>query len=350
LYKAEIEANLRTPELSGYKIMDLHDFPGQGEALVGMLDAFWDSKGIVTPTEHRQYCNDTVPLLNIQKYVWTNDETLEANIQISHYGKNDLNNADIEWKIFSRDGKAWKSGQFKKTLPTGHLIDVGYIEYGLSDIKVPKQLRMSIVIKNTPFKNEWNLWVLPANPDDTIPADILVTHAFDEQTRTLLSRGKKVLLLPPFQKENELVVRSRFLPVFWSFTWAPGQSGILGIFCNPDHPLFAEFPTEFHSDWQWYDLTESSQAFVLNSTPKSFRPLIQAIDDFHRNDKLGYVFETRVGTGKLLLCGFDLESDLQNRPAAKQFRTSLFRYMSSEKFDPTAELDVAFLQNLVSSD
>ena len=48
-YKEEIEAALRTPGIGGFELLDLHDFPGQGTALVGVLDPFWESKGYITP-------------------------------------------------------------------------------------------------------------------------------------------------------------------------------------------------------------------------------------------------------------------------------------------------------------
>src|SRR6476646_2280349 len=56
-YKEEIEANLRTPGLSGFQLLDLHDYLGQGTALVGLLDAFWESKGYVKAEEFRRFCN-----------------------------------------------------------------------------------------------------------------------------------------------------------------------------------------------------------------------------------------------------------------------------------------------------
>ena len=64
-YKEEIESALRTPGMGGFELLDLHDFPGQGTALVGVLDAFWDSKGYVTAGEFRRFCGSTVPLARL---------------------------------------------------------------------------------------------------------------------------------------------------------------------------------------------------------------------------------------------------------------------------------------------
>lgn len=79
-YKEEIESALRTPGMGGFQLLDLHDFPGQGTALVGVPDPFWESKGYVTPAEYSRFCNSTVPLARLSKRVFTTDEKLEADI------------------------------------------------------------------------------------------------------------------------------------------------------------------------------------------------------------------------------------------------------------------------------
>ena len=58
-YKEDIESALRTPGMGGFELLDLHDFPGQGTALVGVLDPFWDGKGYVTP--HNSAVSATAP-------------------------------------------------------------------------------------------------------------------------------------------------------------------------------------------------------------------------------------------------------------------------------------------------
>jgi hypothetical protein len=125
-----------------------------------------------------------------------------------------------------------------------------------------------------------------------------------------------------------------------------GQAGTLGIFCDPEHPALHGFPTDAHSNWQWKTLTEGSHCFILDDTPRDFIPVVQVIDDFHRNHKLGAIIETRAGKGKLLACAFDLENDLGNRPAARHLLSSLLGYMGSKAFDPKVELGPSLLDKL----
>jgi hypothetical protein len=116
----------------------------------------------------------------------------------------------------------------------------------------------------------------------------------------------------------------------------------MGILCDPKHPALAQFPTEFYSNWQWYDLIQNSRTMILNDTPATFRPIVQVIDTFERNGKLGNLFEARIGQGRLLVCTLNLG----NSPAAKQLLRSLYAYLSSPSFNPTQELDPALLEKM----
>ena len=132
------------------------------------------------------------------------------------------------------------------------------------------------------------------------------------------------------------------MPVFWSPVWFPTQKpNTMGILCDPKHPALADFPTEFYSNWQWYELLDHSRSIILDDTPAEFRPIVQVIDNFARNHKLGVIFEARVGPGRLLVCGIDLPGLVEKQPAARQLLASLQRYAGSEAFHPTSELSAA---------
>lgn len=98
-YKADIEMCLRTKGFGGFQLLDLQDFPGQGTALVGMLDAFMDNKGIIQPDQFREFCNDVVPLLIIEKFCWTNNEVLKAKVKVANYSAKSFYNQTIRWDV-----------------------------------------------------------------------------------------------------------------------------------------------------------------------------------------------------------------------------------------------------------
>jgi hypothetical protein len=350
LYKEEIETALRTPQYGGFQMLQLEDFPGQGEALVGLLDSFWRSKGILKPEQFREFCAPTVPLLRFAKYAWTADETFTAKADLANYGERDLTKAVAAWSARDESGAVIGQGVLPAVaVQVGEVGGLGQIRLPLTNITRASRLRIALEIQGTQARNHWDIWVYPDRVDTAVPADIKVAHAYDETARKALAGGGKVLLLWPTKQESAGTLPTHFLPVFWSLSWFKQQPGTLGILCNPKHPALASFPTEEHSDYQWWDVTQNSRAFILDDTPSAFRPLVQVIDDFHRNHKLGAIFETLVGEGRLLVSGFDLESDLERRLAARQLRASLLAYMHGPDFAPAAALDAALLARLFQS-
>ncbi len=110
--------------------------------------------------------------------------------------------------------------------------------------------------------------------------------------------------------------------------------------------MFADFPTEYHSNWQWWDLVSKSGAMIMDKLPGDFRPTVQVIDTWFTNRKLGLVFEANVSGGKLVVCSIDLQNNLDQRPAARQFRHSLLNYMNSTNFAPKDTLSIKQLKPL----
>lgn len=339
-YKADIEAALRTPGFAGFQLLDLHDFPGQGTALVGVLDPFWDDKGYVTGEEYSTFCNSTVPLARFPKMVWLNNETLEVPLEMAHFGEKAISEATIRWSITNADKQTLQEGTFIRKLPLGNCIPIGNIRYGLSGIDTPSQLLVSVEVENMDIRNQWNIWVYPAVKKTVINQPYITTR-LDKTAQDKLNEGASVLLLtygtvPPEKGGNILV---GFSSIFWNTAWTRGQAPhTLGICCDAKHPALAAFPNEGVSDYQWWDLMSRCHAMVMDDYPADFRPIVHIVDDWFSNRKLGMLYEARVGNGKLLVCSADLQDELSKRPAAAQFRQSLLEYMTSGQFNPSQEL------------
>jgi len=350
LYKEEIEVLLRTPGYGGFSLLDLHDYPTQGTATIGLLDAFWDSKGFIEPAQHQQYCGAVVPLLRMPKRTYTGKETFSATAELANYGAQDIAGARPFWKIADEHGTIIVGGKLNSlAAPTGKLTPLGALNGSLAPAPAPCKLTVTVGLKGTKISNSWDIWVYPDETAPQPPAGVVVSTAWDEATKAALANGKTVLLLPAKQF-NRNSLRGSFLPTFWSPVWFPQQQpDTMGILCEPKHPLFKQFPTDFYSDWQWYDLMQNSRPMILDDTPADFRPLVQVIDNFARNHKLGTVFEARVGGGKLLVCSIDITANLASRPAARQFAKSLYAYLGSAAFNPKAELAGATLSQLFAA-
>lgn len=345
-YKADIEAALRTPGFAGFQLLDLHDFPGQGTALVGVLDPFWDDKGYVKGDEYSTFCNKIVPLVRFPKMVWLNDEVMDVPLEMANFGAEALDDAKVNWTVATSDGKVLANGSTSCKLPLDNCIPAGTVHCDLSKVAEPAQLVVSANVEGTKAHNSWNIWVYPVakKPVAKMP---YITDSLDGEAVAKLDNGESVLLLTygKVSPEKGGSIQVGFSSIFWNTAWTRKQAPhTLGICCEATHPALAAFPNEGVSDYQWWDLMSRCNAMVMDNYPAGFRPIVHIVDDWFTNRKLGLLFEARVGNGKVLVCGADLTGDLDKRPAAAQFRQSLLEYMNSDSFNPKQQLKVEDLE------
>ncbi|WP_223551660.1 glycoside hydrolase family 2 TIM barrel-domain containing protein [Aestuariivivens sp. NBU2969] len=346
MYKYETESFLRTKSCAGVQLLSMQDYQGQGEALIGWLDAHWDSKGITTPEKFREHFDETVPLLRMEKFIWTNDETFKAKAQLSHYGNSNIDEGEVLITITSSNGTILKEETWSlSNIAIGSLADIGQINYPLDAIEKAEKLTVTLQLQNTPFKNEWNIWVYPEELPTIKNNNIIIAENLNDDTITALENGANVLLLANNLGTEENSVSVDFYPLYWSLTFFPGQGKTsIGMLLKDKHSAFKNFPTDYHSDWQWETFKNTTKGFILNDLPKAYKPIAQVVDDFHRNNKEGAIFEFKVGKGKLLVCGFDITNN--ENIVAKQLKYSLTEYVNSNDFVPTYEVDRNFLKHL----
>jgi len=369
-YKEDIESALRTPGMGGFELLDLHDFPGQGTALVGVLDPFWDDKGYVTAQEYSRFCNATVPLARLSTRVFTAAESLEADLEVAHFGPAPLEDMATTWRLVGDNGHAVARGQLPpRHIPIDNGTALGSVRIGLKDVPSPARYKLVVTLQQASvaagpsspgrrnarpaFEDNWDVWVYPAKVDTQPPPGVLVAEDLNDQALAALNAGGKVLLLiPPARVKGDKLgkVALGFSSIFWNTAWTSRQPPTtLGILCDPKHPALAEFPTDFHSNWQWWYLVSQAGAMILDDLPKGLRPTVQVVDDWVTARKLGLVFEAKMGAGKLMVCSIDLNKDLEHNPVARQMLHSLLHYMAGPKFKPAVTLAPAQVQNLLTS-
>ncbi|MBP7935086.1 MAG: discoidin domain-containing protein [Phycisphaerae bacterium] len=351
-YKEDIESALRTPGFGGFQLLDLHDFPGQGTALVGVLNPFWESKGYVTPEQYRRFCCETVPLARMAKRIWTADETFTAALEIAHFGPAPIENARPAWTITDAAGKQLGGNALPaRTIPVGNGTVLGEVALPLAAVAKATKCVLTVSLPGTTYANDWDIWVYPPIVNAAAPDGVLVVDDLNANALAALKTGGRVLLLPApgtVSGDRHGVVPPGFTSIFWNTAWTRRQPPhTLGILCKPDSPALAAFPTEYHSNWQWWDMVTHSQIMVLNGLPDELRPTVQVIDDWVTNRRLGLVFEAKVEGGRLLVCGIDLTKDLDRRPVARQMRHSLLTYMASDRFAPQVSVEAAAIQRLI---
>lgn len=349
LYKEEIESAFRTPGFGGFQLLGLADYQNQWISIVGILNDFGESKGLVSPEIHREYCGPVVPLARLPKRVWTAGETFSFGAEIANYSDQTLKEIQPEWTFTTRTGKQIGTGKLPvTTVPAGGLTSFGSVQISTGSVTEAVQAELVISVPGTLIRNSWSCWIYPkAEPVSAKPKVAVFKGTELNQALEALQNGETVLLLA----DRRSLVNFRdscFTPVFWNstFKW-PQKAHTLGILVDPDHPAFRTFPTAFHSDWQWWDLVMNGWPMSLSALPPSVQPVIRAIDTYTLNTPLGYLIEAKAGNGKLMICSFDLTRDLENRPAARQLKSSLMRYLSGPEFTPSATLSRDDLKKLI---
>lgn len=408
LYKADIEMGLRTKNMAGFQLLDIQDYPGQGSAFVGILDAFMESKGITTANEWHQWCSSVVPLLVADRFCYDENEMMNAKVQIANYGGESLKGKKLVWKLdyaldenFGDDAapnaganidrfnqpSPLAQGEIPITTDEEGLIDIGEIHHKMKvmangfndgngtclDVKIPsRKVILTLDIDYGRYdarrhRNTYDLWIYTTEKSlDIYKEGVVITSDLTDEVAKKLEKGAKVLWMPTTSKNfvasadtlsqasnaTPYTVGGLFQTDYWNYrmfkticennkkTVSPGT---LGILTNPKHPIFCDFPTEMHTNWQWFPVIKESHPLVLDNFAKDDKPIVQVIDNIERNHKLGLVMEWKVGAGKLLVCMSDLEK-ASEYPEGRAFYESVLSYMRSPEFAPQSEITIADLR------
>jgi hypothetical protein len=278
------------------------------------------------------FCGEVVPLLWFEKAVYTTNETFKADYGFADYYR-DYKTAGVKWKVIASDGRTvfQDSTQIVQILE-GSTSKLGNFSIPLAGLPAPAKYIIELSLQGTTYKNQWNIWLYKKEVESR-ENNILVTSSFNDAIEAL-REGKKVLLNPDIKDISGIT--GKFVPVFWSPVHFPDQPGTMGLLIDPKHPALRDFPTDFYSNWQWWDLCKNSKTVVIDNL--TVNPIVTVIDNFFKNRKLSNVFEARVGKGLLVFSSVDIHTDLENRPVARQLRNSLINYMNSSDYNPATSI------------
>lgn len=358
MYKEELEANFRTPHMYGFELLDLHDYLGQGTALVGVLDAFWQPKGYVTPEEWKEFCGQTVLLARLPGRVFVEDEKVTAPVEICHFGREPLEYVTLHCRLERRDDKGTEIEQeaffHLEKICLGKNHEVGEIELSFAHTAKPSGYTLTLEIQDRGISNHWDLWVYPGNTDrigqsgrtaedqtmqEPQDAALVITESWSAMQKGL-EEGKRVLFCPPAQTLDYSCPPFPFRPAFWNAQMGPSWGRGMGIICDAEHPAFRFFPTDTFAGWQWEQVMKGARGFNLEHMPQELPLLVRAVDEWNRNLPMALLFECRVGEGRLVLSTLDLLHGTKERPAAAWLRRSLEEYMASDDFCPAVEVNM----------
>lgn len=361
MYKEDLEANFRTPEIQGFELLDLHDYLGQGTALVGILDAFWENKGYGDPAKFREHCGDTVLLAGFPGYVWKNTDKPVIPVEVCHYGKEDIENAVITWSLADDEGIGLTGELQIGDIARGGNTKAGEISLDFSAWNKSGKLTFTLSLreKNLTVSNHWTLHVF-VKPEEVHEEDneeireevhdeinkkgqpFLYTRDWN-QARKALEAGKKVVFNPYLSDLGYECPALSGRTVGWNSQMGPTWCRSMGIVVEEKHPIFKYFPTEKSGGWQWEDILKQSRGFHMEGM-EQVQPIVQPIDDWNRNLLQGMIFEARVLKGELLVVSANLGGEFEKRPAAYSLKQAILKYASSEAFAPKTEADVEAIE------
>lgn len=350
-YKSELETALRSNELAGFQLLDLQDFSGQGTALVGILDAFMDNKGIISAKEWREFCSDCVLLGEFEKYVWNTKEIFKCNIKLTNYRKEMKNTMSIKAELLSDYKSIWSNEIEINELLLG-VNNIASISFQLPESITPQKYTFKLTIDMLNISNHYDLWVYPLVPEID-SNDIIITNDLSK-VLNCISNNKKILYYPKID-ENLNSIEGTYCTDFWCYPmfksiseWMnkPIPVGTMGLLIDKKHSALKEFPCEFYTTPQWWDIIMNSSLSILDDV--KIDPIVQMIDNFERNHLLGLIYELQVNESKILICTSPLEN-IKNSSPAQWLQYSLIKYMEGEDFNPQRIIDINSLQGIFSS-
>lgn len=367
-YKYEIEKTLRTPDYAGFQLLALNDYSGQGTALVGLTDVFFEPKDYISAADMRRFCNPTVPLARIPKFTYKNNEIFRADIEVYHFRKEPMKNARVTYIIRDAFGSVIEKNMLKDVtggkaigmidVPIGNCTELGKVIFDLKNVKAPARYNLEIRVESETLRdkeyaevvNDWDFWVYPSEPEIT-QGNLFITDSLDEKALKILENGGNVLITAAGKIRFGKDIVQYFSPVFWNTSWfkmrPPHTTGIL---VNEHHPVFNGFPTEYHSNLQWWELLNRQQVMQFSDFPADFQPLVQSIDTWFISRKAGMMFEANVLNGKLIMTSMDITSEPEKRIVARQMYKSVLDYMRSDNFRPVSTLTPELVGSLFTED
>ena len=346
LYKAEMELAQRSPGIAGFELFGLQDYPAQGTALVGILNPFMESKGFISPKEWRQSSGDISVFAELPKFTFYEGEKVKIPLVTINFSENPDAVSSIEWFT------DFDSGQLE-TDPGLGVIRNNSIDMQMPALEVPQKKSLLLSDASGNVSNSYDFWVYPKKMPDV--NNVLITTNL-QKALAHLKQGDSVILCPDSATVSKASLDPLFTPDFWNYRMyrsicdemnLKASPGTLGLYINNEHPALKKFPTDNHTDWQWYPIVANSRPLIIDRLPKDFDPIIEVIDNIERNFRLSLMLECRVGKGKLIILSTNPDK-ISEYPEGRWLLQSIKEYAGSKEFKPALTLTPEQVVNLVT--
>ncbi|MBQ9384749.1 MAG: beta-galactosidase [Ruminiclostridium sp.] len=327
-YKREIEAALKSEELSGFQLLDIQDFTGQGTALVGILNSMMQSKGLITPEKWRQFCNSVVIMAEFDKFVFSSEEDIVFGVTL--FCTDPSFRATRASYTIECDGSVELYGHIR--IKHEKRVDrLGRITFRADDIMRPAVYKLTLSVEGTDICNTYEFSVFPdinitITENEIRTENKVVKIAHDrESTLNSLEKGIKVLYVPDSGDKlpGTYCTDMWCFPMFRSISESMGKPvpiGTLGLLIDESSETLGQFPCRSYTTPQWFDIVMHSHCEELDEP--GITPIVQVIDHPDRAKMLGLLYNIRTGFGTLTVCTSRLW-EIADKPEVRWFAKSI---------------------------
>ena len=329
-YKEELEAIFRSSLIAGFQLLDIQDFSGQGTALVGILNAFMENKGNITPEEWREFCNSRVVLCEFPSYTYESKDKISVKLRAANFSESSLDNVKARVKLTVDD----KVQEYETVIKDNgeNFLNIADLEFDVPEISAPCKAELTVETADRDLHNHYTLWLYPKLESVDFEG-VFMFESINAEAEKLLSEGKTVLIVPDISK-LENAIAGFYCTDFWCYPMfssiskmmnKPLPIGTMGLLIDNTHPVLSQFPSEFYSTHQWWEIAENSKSEILdgNDSDKTF--IVRTIDNFERCHSLGLLYEYDFSGGKVVKANVDFEK-LSGTPEGRWFIKSVTDY------------------------
>ena len=294
-YKREIETLLRSREVSGFQLLDLQDYTGQGTALVGVLNAMMENKGLISAEEWREFCAGTVVLGEFTSFTGVMGEDIRFDVQISECDPEKQHTCirctlmDGERELYACD--------VTPGARQGRLTDAVSVTFPAECYRDAMQERITgltvVLTLEDGTRNHYPIWLIP-------PVDIRITREGIEKDRRMVafvSAEEKAdgaaIVVPSAEGQLPAEYCTDFwcYPMFRSISESMGKPvpvGTMGLSIDTASPLLKRFAQEDYTTPVWYAILQTAHVQRL---PADVHPAVQMIDNTERCARLGILYQ-----------------------------------------------------------
>lgn len=294
-YKREIETLLRSREVSGFQLLDLQDYTGQGTALVGVLNAMMENKGLISAEEWREFCAGTVVLGEFASFTGMMGEDIRFDVQISECDPEKQHTCirctlmDGERELYACD--------VTPGARQGRLTDAVSVTFPAECYRDAMQERITgltvVLTLEDGTRNHYPIWLIP-------PIDIRITREGIEKDGRMVafvSAEEKAdgaaIVVPSAEGQLPAEYCTDFwcYPMFRSISESMGKPvpvGTMGLSIDTASPLLKRFAQEDYTTPAWYAILQTAHVQRL---PADVHPAVQMIDNTERCARLGILYQ-----------------------------------------------------------